>query len=137
MVGAALCGLALSTSAYAKDLPKDMQGRWCGGEGDGVPGRMMYFDCQDDERPTLEVKGGTMISEGDAGCVAVEAKPFNLYLVRASGVYVNAWGPGMAITFRCRVEDGRPFTKKEYWQIFKGGLVTDEKLPGNARRNQQ
>lgn len=132
----ALLGAALfAAPSFAAELPHDMQGKWCG-ELSETPGQRMYFECSKgatDLPSEIEVKGGKVQAD-EMTCIVLGTKPFNVYLVRTR-VHVNAWGPGMAVTLQCRVEDEprlRTFT--EYWQIFKGGLVIDKSLPANAKQ---
>jgi hypothetical protein len=135
--------VAITATAQARGLiktiilPDNMQGIWCKSPDNQTGNKFrMYMEGSCEEFKVnglnMEVTATGFNTDADLVCTAIKVVPFNVYVVRPSETYVNTWGPGLRITFRCQ-DDDQPFITEQEWQISKGFLAINE-APKAKRR---
>jgi hypothetical protein len=135
---AAAALLLAATAAQARGpvttiiIPDNMQGNWCDSDPDNrtksKPRMYMEGSCEEFKVDGLdmEVTATGFNTDRELDCTAIKVVPFNIYHVRPSETYVNPWGPGLRITFRCQIEEGPSRITEQEWQISKGYLVIND-----------
>jgi hypothetical protein len=135
----ALAGLPLlvAVPAYAgPQMPVSMQGVWCNAEPSKEKSQVYFHrHCTNEELVTgyeIEVTANGLGKqkrlanpENDTvSCTAVKITKFNVPNPWGRKGWVNAWGPGYRIKFRCE-EDNKTSTVTESWQLEKDRLITE------------
>jgi hypothetical protein len=126
--------LAAAPASAQAQIPKQMQGMWCGveeGDADRPYDRQYYTagPCENNDFVMEVTANGFSVT--DSQCKAILVTRFDVH-PWGRRAPANPWGPGYRIKFRCFGElDNRPLITEQDWQIEKGALLT--RLRGTRR----
>jgi hypothetical protein len=123
-----LAAVMILTTAPAHgepQIPREMQGKWCGSPLYPLAPLQSYYPgpCGVDDGVEMEITASGFNAAGNWQCTAIRVTKFNVPSYKGSSI--NPWGPGYRIKFRCNKREGGNTVVTEYvWQMEKDYLLT-------------